>query len=93
MSFWSRIERRIEELAGELIPDEFRERLARARRLLRDGEVKQAEEELSRLAIERPGQVRQLEKKWLDWATRANVLPKPQPKAKKAKSQNKGKGV
>lgn len=57
MSFWSRIERRIEELAGELYPDEFRERLSQARATLRDEHYAQAEAQLLALIDERPEHV------------------------------------
>lgn len=57
MSIWSRIERRIEEFAGELLPDEFRDRLARARDALESGNLTEAQMLLVALADERPEHV------------------------------------
>ena len=57
MSFWSRIERRIEEFAGELYPDEFRERLSQARGTLHDEQFAEAEAQLLELVDERPEHV------------------------------------
>lgn len=54
MSFWSRIERRIEEFAGDLIPDEFQERVNEARQQLRGGDYQAAEIALTLLASKRP---------------------------------------
>ncbi|MEM9492483.1 MAG: tetratricopeptide repeat protein, partial [Myxococcota bacterium] len=54
MSVWSRIERRLSDLAGELIPDEFRLRLVEARDLLEDGCAARASEKLEELLRERP---------------------------------------
>lgn len=55
MSFWSRIERRIEDIAGDLIPDEFRERLSQAQGILEAGDIAGAEELLQSLVSSRPG--------------------------------------
>ncbi|MBL4635484.1 MAG: tetratricopeptide repeat protein [Kofleriaceae bacterium] len=54
MSFWSRIERGIESIAGDLIPDEFRERLSGARKNLESGQLAEAETELQDLVRLRP---------------------------------------
>lgn len=55
MSLWSRIERRIGELAGELLPDEHRERLTEARGALDGGDAKRAVAICERLILDRPG--------------------------------------
>jgi len=57
MSLWSRIERRLSDLAGELIPDEFRLQLERARELVEAGDHEQAVKELEALLGERPDHV------------------------------------
>src|SRR5690606_25141145 len=54
MSLWSRIERRISDLAGELLPDEFRVKLAAARDLIERGSSADAIEALEELLEERP---------------------------------------
>lgn len=54
MSFWSRIERRIGEFAGELVPDEFRDRLARARHAIGQDDLEEARALLLDLAEQRP---------------------------------------
>ncbi len=54
MSFWSRIERRIEDFAGDLLPDEFREELASARDALQSGQLREAEIKLVDLVARRP---------------------------------------
>ena len=46
MTLWSRIERRISDLAGELVLDDYREQLAQARQLLAKGEPAAAAAEL-----------------------------------------------
>ena len=43
------------------------------------------------LAAKHPRQVRELTQQWRAWATRSNVLPKPEPKAKKVKKAKKPK--
>ena len=57
MSLWSRIERRLTDFAGELIPDEFRIRVTAARDLLGVGRAEEAEAELAALVGERPDHV------------------------------------
>lgn len=57
MSLWSRIERRLTDLAGEIIPDEFREQVSAARELLEEGKAVEATEVLEALLAERPGHV------------------------------------
>jgi tetratricopeptide (TPR) repeat protein/GTPase SAR1 family protein len=57
MSLWSRIERRLSDLAGELIPDEFREQVVTARELLEEGHAREAAETLEALLRERPDHV------------------------------------
>ncbi|RMH45061.1 MAG: hypothetical protein D6689_00795 [Deltaproteobacteria bacterium] len=54
MSLWSRIERRLGELAGELLPSEHRERLDRARDALAAGDPAGAEALLAEALAERP---------------------------------------
>jgi tetratricopeptide (TPR) repeat protein/GTP-binding protein EngB required for normal cell division len=54
VSFWSRIERRLTDLAGELIPDEFRDQIGEARALLAAGEAAEAAESLEALVETRP---------------------------------------
>src|SRR5690606_33463359 len=54
VSIWYRIERRLEEFAGDLLPDEFRERLVRARQALKRGDLAEASALLNDLAEERP---------------------------------------
>lgn len=46
MTLWSRIERRLSDLAGELVLDDYREQLASARQLLARGEAAMAAAEL-----------------------------------------------
>jgi tetratricopeptide (TPR) repeat protein/GTPase SAR1 family protein len=57
VSFWSRIERRIEEFAGDIYPDEFRESLTRARAVLQEEDFAEAETQLLALVDERPEHV------------------------------------
>tara|TARA_R110002073_G_scaffold74100_3_gene181149 strand:+ start:51969 stop:54815 length:2847 start_codon:yes stop_codon:yes gene_type:complete len=54
VSFWSRIERRIEEITGDLLPDEFTEKLRVARKTLQSGELVEAEALLRSLTQDRP---------------------------------------
>ncbi|MCP4445865.1 MAG: hypothetical protein GY811_11055 [Myxococcales bacterium] len=54
MSFWSRIERRIEEITGDLLPDEFTEKLSVARKTLQSGDLIEAEALLLSLTQDRP---------------------------------------
>jgi tetratricopeptide (TPR) repeat protein len=54
MSFWSRIERRLTELADELLPDEFQGELAEARSLLDAGRAAEAAQALEHLVVQRP---------------------------------------
>ncbi|HUS66064.1 MAG TPA: dynamin family protein [Kofleriaceae bacterium] len=54
MSFWSRIERRLQDLAGELLPDEFKEALDAARADLDAGRVNEAAVALEQLIAQRP---------------------------------------
>ena len=55
MSFWSRIERRLQDLAGDLLPDDFRAALDAARAQLEAGNAAEAARTLSALIEERPG--------------------------------------
>jgi tetratricopeptide (TPR) repeat protein len=57
MSFWSRIERRLTELADELLPDEFREELVAARSALATGRAAEAAAGLEALVARRPDHV------------------------------------
>ena len=57
MSLWSRIERRLTELADDLLPDEFRHQVAEARELIDRGEAEGAVEILVPLIAERPDHV------------------------------------
>ncbi len=54
MSFWSRIERRIEEITGDLLPDEFSDKLRVARKTLQSGDLPEAEALLRSLTQDRP---------------------------------------
>ncbi len=54
MSFWSRIERRLTELADELLPDDFRDELGAARSLLDAGRAAEAARALEHLVVQRP---------------------------------------
>lgn len=54
MSFWSRLERRLTDLAGEILPDEFREQVSEARRMLDEGRAQEAAEVLEALLGARP---------------------------------------
>jgi tetratricopeptide (TPR) repeat protein len=54
VSFWSRIERRIEEITGDLLPDEFSDRLRVARKTLQSGDLIEAEALLLSLTQDRP---------------------------------------
>src|SRR3569623_2107267 len=54
MSLWSRLERRIGDLAGELVLDEYREQLERARALLVAGDAATAAESLEALLRAKP---------------------------------------
>ncbi len=54
MSLWSRIERRLTDLAEELLPDEFRLQVDRASKLVERGEYEQAVQILEPLLRERP---------------------------------------
>src|SRR5690606_25597002 len=54
MSLWSRIERRLQDLAGELYPDEFRSALEAARGELEAGRAAEAASALEALVAERP---------------------------------------
>ena len=55
MSLWSRIERRLGDLAGEILPDEYRDQVQQARGLLDAGDAQSAIELLDALLRERPG--------------------------------------
>jgi tetratricopeptide (TPR) repeat protein len=57
MSFWSRIERRLTELADDLLPDEFREELTAARSALATGRAGEAARALESLVSRRPDHV------------------------------------
>ncbi|HTM22918.1 MAG TPA: tetratricopeptide repeat protein, partial [Kofleriaceae bacterium] len=54
MSLWSRIERRLTDFAGELLPDEFRLQIGQARELLGGGHPQEAAELLEAMLHERP---------------------------------------
>ncbi len=54
MSLWSRIERRLQDLAGELLPDDFRSSLDQARTELDAGRAADAAEVLADLCAARP---------------------------------------
>ena len=57
MSFWSRLERRISDLAGDLLPDDVRDQVTRARKLLLDGDAGGAAEILEAVVDARPNHV------------------------------------
>ena len=57
MSFWSRIERRLADLADELLPDESRDELLAARSALADGRAGDAARMLESLVTKRPDHV------------------------------------
>jgi len=54
MSLWSRVQRRLGDLAGELVLDEYRDQLDQAQRLLADGKLDDATEVLEALLIAKP---------------------------------------
>ena len=54
MSFWSRIERRLQDLAGELLPDDFKNSLDHAQSELEAGHAAEAAEVLAELCANRP---------------------------------------
>src|SRR6185503_5559407 len=54
MSLWSRLERRLGDLAGELVLDEYRDQLNQARQLLARGDVPAAIESLEALLKVKP---------------------------------------
>jgi tetratricopeptide (TPR) repeat protein len=54
MSLWSRVQRRLGDLAGELVLDEYREQLYHAQRLLGGGNVTAAIEVLEALLVAKP---------------------------------------
>jgi len=54
MSLWSRVQRRLGDLAGELVLDEYRVQLDRAHLLLADGDVEAATEVLEALLVAKP---------------------------------------
>src|ERR1051325_1853351 len=62
MSLWSRLERRLGDLASELVLDEYREQLNQARQLLARGDVTSAIDSLEALLQVKPehGQARVL---------------------------------
>ncbi len=55
MSFWSRIERRLQDLAGDLLPDDFRGALDAARAAIESGNAADAAQTLGVLIEARPG--------------------------------------
>ncbi|ACY19343.1 dynamin family protein [Haliangium ochraceum] len=57
MSLWNRIERRLSELADELLPDDFREDLAAARIMVTEGRADAAMQILETLIAQRPDHV------------------------------------
>ncbi|HEX4419637.1 MAG TPA: dynamin family protein [Kofleriaceae bacterium] len=54
MSLWSRVQRRLGDLAGELVLDEYREQLDQAQRLLASGKVGDAVDVLEALLVAKP---------------------------------------
>src|SRR5262249_48513952 len=54
MSLWSRVQRRLGDLAGELVLDEYRDQLDQAQRLLAAGNVTDAIEVLEALLVAKP---------------------------------------
>jgi tetratricopeptide (TPR) repeat protein/GTPase Era involved in 16S rRNA processing len=54
MSLWSRVQRRLGDLAGELVLDEYREQLEQAQRLLAAGQVTDSIEVLEALLVAKP---------------------------------------
>ena len=54
MSLWTRIERRLQDLAGEILPDDFRAALDAARGELLAGRAAEAAEALALMAADRP---------------------------------------
>jgi tetratricopeptide (TPR) repeat protein len=54
MSLWSRLERKLGDLAGELVLDEFRDQLNQARALIAKGDTQQAVESLEALLAAKP---------------------------------------
>ena len=54
MSLWSRVQRRLGDLAGELVLDEYRDQLDQAQKLLAAGDVTTATEVLEALLIAKP---------------------------------------
>src|SRR5690242_5165446 len=54
MSLWSRLERRLGDLASELVLDEYRDQLSQARQLLAKGDVQAATESLEALLAAKP---------------------------------------
>ncbi|HUJ61452.1 MAG TPA: tetratricopeptide repeat protein, partial [Kofleriaceae bacterium] len=54
MSLWSRLERRLGDLAGELVLDEYRDQLGQARQLLAKGDVQSAIDVLEALLSVKP---------------------------------------
>ncbi|HET9619936.1 MAG TPA: dynamin family protein, partial [Kofleriaceae bacterium] len=54
MSLWSRVQRRLGDLAGELVLDEYREQLDQAQRLLTAGKVSDAIDVLEALLVAKP---------------------------------------
>ncbi|WP_428269568.1 hypothetical protein [Haliangium sp.] len=57
MSLWSRIERRLSDIAGDLLPDEFRQEVITARELLAAGRAHEAERTLEALVSVRSDHV------------------------------------
>src|SRR3954469_3045231 len=54
MSLWSRVQRRLGDLAGELVLDEYRPQLDQAQQLLADRKVSDAIEVLEALLLAKP---------------------------------------
>jgi len=54
VSLWSRLERRISDLAGELLLDEFRDQVAQARQLIASGDPYAAIDVLEALLLDKP---------------------------------------
>src|ERR1043165_6355267 len=54
MSLWSRFQRRLGDLAGELVLDDYRDQLSHAEDLVRDGDVTSAIDMLEALLTAKP---------------------------------------
>ena len=57
MSFWSRLERRLSDIAGDLLPDDVRDHIESARKQLLDGDPESAADQLQAIVDARPNHV------------------------------------